>query len=96
MIGVVVSFTFGEDFDHARIVKIAREAAPRFEGLPGLRSKVFTVDEEGHRAMNVYIWDSEDAAREFFDDALVERVTALYGVQPTIGFVEIAALVENP
>ncbi len=95
MIGVVVTFTYGEGFDRERVVKIATEAAPRFERMAGLHSKVFTVDEANQRATNVYVWDSEDAARAFFDGAMLERVTSLYGVQPTIEFVEIAALVEN-
>ena len=30
-----------------------------------------------------------------FTEDLTQRVTALYGVRPTIEFVEIAALVEN-
>jgi hypothetical protein len=45
--------------------------------------------------MNVYIWESEDAAKAFFTDELLERVTKLYGVRPIIEFVHIAALVEN-
>jgi heme-degrading monooxygenase HmoA len=95
MIGVIVTFQYDGGLDRERLLKIASEAAPRFEGMAGLRSKVFTLDERGARATNVYIWDSEDAARAFFDDALVERVTSLYGVRPSVDFVEIAALVEN-
>ena len=45
--------------------------------------------------MNFYVWESEDAARSFFSDELRERVTGLYGVAPTIEFVEIAQLVDN-
>ena len=95
MIGVIVTFQYDSAVDRERILKIASEAAPRFEGVAGLRSKVFTLDESNARATNVYVWESEDAARAFFDDALVERVTALYGVRPTVDFVEIAALVDN-
>ena len=35
------------------------------------------------------------AAKAFFTDQLLERVTDLYGVRPTVEFVEIATLVEN-
>ena len=77
------------------MAKIAAEAAPRFEGMPGLRSKTFTFDEANGRAINFYVWDSDDAARAFFNDELLERVTGLYGVKPTIDFVEVAALVDN-
>ena len=63
--------------------------------MPGLRLKVFTLDEAQKRATNVYVWESDSAAREFFTDELTERVTGLYGVRPRIEFVEIAALVDN-
>lgn len=95
MHGVIVEFQYGDDFDRARIDGIAREARGRFEGLPGLRQKAFTVDERNRRATNVYLWDSEEAARAFFSPELVERVTGLYGVRPTVTFVEVAELVDN-
>ena len=41
------------------------------------------------------IWDSKDVAEGFFSEDLRERVTGLYGVAPTIDFVEIAQIVEN-
>ena len=46
-------------------------------------------------ATNFYIWDSADAAMAFFTDAVLERITGLYGVRPSVKFVEIATLVEN-
>ena len=95
MIGVSVTFQYDEDFDHDRVVSIAEKARKTFEGMPGLRSKAFTVDDAHQRAMNFYVWESEDAARTFFSDELRERVTGLYGVEPTIEFVEIAQLVDN-
>jgi Putative mono-oxygenase ydhR len=95
MIGVFVTFRYESGFDAAKVRKIADEARARFEGMPGLHSKLFTVDSERREARNVYVWSSESAARAFFTDALTERVTALYGVPPSVEFVEIAALVEN-
>ena len=95
VIGVSVTFQYGEDFNHARVVAIADNARGTFEGMPGLRSKAFTVDDAGQRAMNFYVWESADAARSFFSDEMRERVTGLYGVEPTIDFVEIAQLVDN-
>lgn len=95
MIGVIVTFQYEDDFDRERVEKVAAEAAPRFEGLPGLRSKAFTVDAGNERAVNFYVWDSEEAARMFFNDQLVERVTDLYGVSPIVDFVEVAELVDN-
>lgn len=95
MIGAFVTFRYGERFDEPAVRKIAGDARARFVGMPGLRSKVFTVNPEQRQATNFYIWDSDEAARAFLNDALIQRVAALYGVRPTVEFVEIAALVEN-
>jgi hypothetical protein len=96
MVGVIVTFQYDEgSFDRGRIEGVAERARPSFSGLPGLRLKAFTVDEENYRAVNVYLWDDDDAAASFFGDELRERVTGLYGVAPRIDFVQVAALVEN-
>jgi heme-degrading monooxygenase HmoA len=95
MVGVIVTFQYEAGFDRTRIEGIANNAQGTFAGMPGLRSKLFTLDPERGRATNVYLWDSKEAASAFFTDELRERVTGLYGVRPTIDFVEIAALVDN-
>jgi hypothetical protein len=94
MIAVFVTFD-SDSLDEARVRKVAVEARGMFEGMASLRNKFFTIDDEKHRARNVYVWESEDAARQFFSDQLVERVTTLYGVQPHIEFAEIIELVDN-
>jgi hypothetical protein len=95
VIGVIVTFQYDGDFDRARVVSIAEKARETFEGMPGLRSKVFTVDDSRRRAMNFYVWESVDAANSFFSEEMRERVTGLYGVEPTVDFVQIAQLVDN-
>jgi len=95
MIGTFVSFRFGDDFDEHSLRKIAETARVKFEGLPGLRSTAFTLTSAKREAVNFYVWDSEDTARAFFTDQLLERVASLYGVRPSVEFVQIATLVEN-
>lgn len=95
MIGTFVTFQYDGDLDAARIQQIAGDARGMFDGMPGLRSKAFTFDKERNRATNFYVWDSDDAARGFFTDELRERVAGLYGVAPTVEFVEVAELVDN-
>jgi heme-degrading monooxygenase HmoA len=96
MIGVFVTFSYGNNFDEQLVRKIAATARAKFEGMPGLRSKAFTFNSGKREATNFYVWDSEDAAKAFFTDQLLEGVTRLYGVRPAIEFVQIASLVENP
>jgi heme-degrading monooxygenase HmoA len=95
MIGVIVTFRYGENFDEQAVLKIAENARATFEGMKGLRSKAFTFSSGKREATNFYLWDSEDAAKAFFTEQLLERVTGLYGVRPTVEFVQIAALVDN-
>jgi hypothetical protein len=95
VIGVNVTFGYADDFDRGRILKVASNARGMFEGMPELRFKFFTFDEEQQRAVNFYVWDSQEAAKGFFTDELREKVTGLYGVAPVIDFVEIAEIVDN-
>lgn len=95
MIGVFVTFRYGGNFDEQVLWSIAETARARFEGMPGLHSKAFTANFEKREATNFYIWDSEDAAKAFFTDSLLDRVTGLYGVRPSVEFVQIVTLVEN-
>ena len=95
MIGVNVTFDYDGDFDRSRVLKVAEGARSMFEGMPGLRFKFFTLDENNQRATNFYVWDSKEAAEAFFSEDLRQRVTGLYGTKPTIDFVEIAQIVDN-
>ena len=95
MIGVSVTFRYGDNFDERAMRKLAETARVRFEGMPGLRSKAFTLNSGKREAANFYVWDSEDAAKAFFTEQTLERVTGLYGVRPSVEFVQIATLVDN-
>jgi heme-degrading monooxygenase HmoA len=95
MVGVFVTFRYGDDFDERAVRAIAEAARVRFEGMPGLRSKAFTLNAGKREATNFYVWDSEEAAEAFFTEELLERVAGLYGVRPSVEFVHIATLVEN-
>ena len=96
MLGVFVTFRYGSNFDERAVRQIAETARARFEGMPGLRSKAFTFSSGKREARNFYVWESEDAAKAFFTDELLQRVTSIYGVRPNVEFVQIVALVENP
>jgi heme-degrading monooxygenase HmoA len=95
MVGVFVEFEYGDGFDGARLTEIAHGARATFQGMRGLRQKTFTIDESSRRATNVYVWESEEDARAFFDEERVQHIAQLYGVEPSVTFVEIAELVVN-
>ena len=95
MIAVFVTFRYGDDFNEAKLAKIAEMSQATFQGMAGLRLKVFTIRADRREATNVYVWDNEDVAKAFFTPEAAERVTSLYGARPTIEFATLAALVDN-
>jgi heme-degrading monooxygenase HmoA len=95
MIAVWVTFRYEGDFNAEKLRKIAEGARPKFENMPGLRAKTFTLRPEKREAVNFYVWDSADAAKAFFSERLLESVTALYGVRPNVEYGEVAAHVSN-
>src|SRR5262245_65995070 len=95
MIGVLVTFRYGDKFNEQTVRKIAETARAKFEGMAGLRSKAFTLNSAKREAINFYVWDSEDAAKAFFTEELLERVAGLYIVRPSVEFVQIATLVDK-
>ena len=96
MIAVFVTFRFGEDFSAANVRQLAESSRATFEGMPGLRSKLFSVLPELREARNLYVWDDPEAARRLFTPESRDRIAALYGVQPIIEYAEVCTLVENP
>ncbi len=96
MIVVMVRFQYENEFNEARLQQIAEGARSKFEGMPGLRSKAFTVDAARRQALNFYVWESEDVARKFYSPQTIDEIAKIYGVRPSIEYVKLAALVENP
>lgn len=95
MIAVFVTLRYGEAFSTARLRRVAEEARARFEGMPGLISKVFCLVPERREGRNVYVWDSLELARTFFTPETRARIAALYGVEPVIEYAKVGALVDN-
>ena len=96
MIAVFITFRYGEDFSAAKVRRLAENSRAKFEGMPGLRSKLFSVLPDMREARSVYVWDDPEAARRFFTPECCDRIAALYRVQPIIEYAEVCTLVENP
>jgi hypothetical protein len=78
MIGVIVTLGPGEDLNRQRASAAAEQAAPMFEGMDGLGSKVFMWNDETGTVINTYVWDSEAAARAFFTPELKAQIIELW------------------
>ena len=95
MICVFVTFRFGQDFNHDRARHLAEVAQKMFVGMPGLRSKMFSIQPDLREARNVYVWSDPAAARTFFTPDMCDHIGQVYGVRPVVEYGEVAALVDN-
>jgi hypothetical protein len=95
MIAVLVTFSQTDKFDRSKVAKVADDSRGMFDGMPGLRFKCFTLEDDGVRERNFYLWDDEAKARAFFTDELVERVAERYGVAPAIEYLDVVGFVDN-
>jgi hypothetical protein len=95
VIAVFITFRYEQDFSAAKVRQLAENSRAMFEGMPGLRSKLFSVLPELREARNLYVWDDPEMARRLFAPGSRDRIAALYGVQPIIEYSEVCALVEN-
>jgi hypothetical protein len=66
-----------------------------YQGMPGLIRKYYVSADEGAQVGGIYLWESRDAAEQFYDDAWRERVTAAYGSPPVMTWFDTPVVVDN-
>lgn len=76
-VAVVVAIKTPPGVDAARLRAEFDKAAPRYQQIPGLIRKYFTIGDGSFGG--IYYWSSKAAADAWFNDAWRARVKATYG-----------------
>ena len=71
------------------------QTAPAFHNVPGLIRKQFLLSADGRTAGGVYLWEEEEAARNFMQQRVAPMIREKFQVEPTIEFYESPVLVDN-
>ena len=71
------------------------QIAPAFRAVPGLIRKQFLLTADGRTAGGVYLWEEEEAARNFMQQRVAPMIREKFQVEPTIEFYDSPVLVEN-
>ena len=96
LIATIVTFRYPEGgYDRARFEAINRTTAPKYEGLPGLVWKSYWYDNAACENGGIYVWTSREAAEATHDEAHLARLTELYGVRPTVRWLDVPVFVDN-
>jgi hypothetical protein len=82
-------------YDRAKFEAINRSTAPKYEALPGLLFKAYWYDDAACENGGIYVWDSREAAEATHDQAHLDRLEQLYGVRPTVRWLDVPVFVNN-
>ncbi|MGB4862111.1 MAG: YdhR family protein [Tepidiformaceae bacterium] len=96
ILATIVTFSHGNGaYDRPRFEAINRSTAPKYENLPGLVSKAYWYDDAARENGGLYLWSSREAAEATHDAAHLARLAELYGVAPTVRWLDVPVFVNN-
>ncbi len=96
IIASIVTFRHPEGaYDRERFEAINRSTAPKYEGLAALIWKSYWYDDDARENGGIYLWSSREAAEATHDEAHLERLTGLYGVRPSVRWLDVPVFVDN-
>jgi len=78
--------------DAAKARQLFDDVAPRFQAIPGLRTKYFV---RGAHCGGIYIWDDRVAAESYFTSAWSARMEQTYGATPEVTYLDVPCVVDN-
>jgi hypothetical protein len=95
MITVITRFTVPTTINASEMRAGFTQIAPGFRNVPGLIRKQFLLSADGRTAGGVYLWQEEEAARNFMQQRVAPMIREKYKVEPTIEFYHSPVLVDN-
>lgn len=95
MITVLVTYKLRDGTGRAEARRQSEQAAPRFRGIDGLRSKHFLYREEEGLAGGFYAWETREQAEAFHSEAWLDSMEERMGSRPELTYFETAVLVDN-
>jgi len=94
MITAIVQYKLPPHIDGAACAAHFRAIAPGFRDVPGLIRKEFIYAEDGC-AGGVYLWQTREAAAEFYAGPWLDGIRQRYGMDPQIKLFETPCITDN-
>jgi putative monooxygenase ydhR len=95
MITAIVLYDLPPSIGLAECRKHFSQIAPDFLKIPGFLRKQFICARSGKVAGGVYMWESQEAAENFYSGEWLEGIRARYGSDPKITYFETVALTDK-
>ena len=77
------------------IVRRMRDTIPRYEALPGLAYKAFSLTQADGQFGGIYLWKDSASAKAWFTKAWFERVEKERGAKPDVHSFEVPVAIDN-
>ena len=71
------------------------QVAPYFKRPPGLLRKYFLLSDDGTTGGGVYLWNSQQSARDFSEGTLRSMIKEKFHVEPSITYFDTPVVVDN-
>jgi hypothetical protein len=88
-------FTLKSPISPAEAKRLFEATAGRYLGYPGLIRKSYFRADDGLLVGAIYEWETRAAGEGLYDDAWRARVTAHYGAEPELIWLETPVVVDN-
>lgn len=96
MITVIVKYKTAKQYTHEEISAMFKHGAEKmFKGMPHLYSKQFCFDVNSSEGLSVYLWDSMESAKAFFNEEFLRTFQQSMGAAPTLEFHNTIVTVDN-
>ena len=92
---VFFKYVLPKPVPRAEMLEKFQASEPMFRGLPNLIRKQYGYDEETHTGYSVYTWESEAAARAFYNDNFLAHFRKTFGTEPELLFIDTLFVVDN-
>lgn len=92
---VLVKYVLPKRVSRTAMMAGFKAAEAKFRAAPKLIRKYFSYDEIEHTGHSVYLWESEEAARNFFNDEFIAQFKEKFGTTPELFYVETLMVVDN-
>ena len=92
---VLVKYVLPNPVPRATMLAGFKAVEARFRQAPHLIRKYFCYDEAKHTGHSVYLWDSLEAAEQFFGEDFFARFQDKFETKPELFFVDTLLVVDN-
>lgn len=91
----MIQFTLPHPLTIDAAKQVFSSTAPKYQGIPGLVRKYYTLSADGSTAGGIYLWQSLDDAERFYTEEWRAFILEKYGARPVVTYFKTPVVVDN-